>query len=209
MRNILPSRILTAALGALFLAVVPGNSQAPRERQLFDSGWRFHLGDVNQGQSTSLADKDWRPVDLPHDWSIEGPYSPKNASGTAFLPGGIAWYRKTFQLPVFPARAESLHPLRWRVSRQHGLDQRRAARLPALRIFHLRVRPDAAPPSGRRSERPGGARGPQHRRRLAMVSRVGHLSPRLAQRHRAGPHRALGSLHHDAACRGRGGAGVD
>ncbi len=92
--------LLPAALSALFLAVVPGNAQAPRERQLFDSGWRFHLGDVSQGQSPALPDKDWRPVDLPHDWSIEGPYSPKNASGTGFLPGGIAWYRKTFQLPV-------------------------------------------------------------------------------------------------------------
>jgi beta-galactosidase/beta-glucuronidase len=85
---------------ALFLAVVPGLAQLPRERQLFDNGWRFHLGDVAGGQSTSLADKDWRPVDLPHDWSIEGPYSPKNSSGTGFLPGGIAWYRKTFSLPV-------------------------------------------------------------------------------------------------------------
>ncbi len=85
---------------ALILAVVPGYSQAPRERQLFDNGWRFHLGDVNQGQATSLSDKDWRQVDLPHDWSIEGPYSPKNASGTGFLPGGVAWYRKTFPLPA-------------------------------------------------------------------------------------------------------------
>ena len=91
-------RILWTA--ALFLAAAPGYAQAPRERQLFDNGWRFHLGDVNQGQSTALADKDWRPVDLPHDWSIEGPYSPKNAAGTAFLPAGIAWYRKTFQLPA-------------------------------------------------------------------------------------------------------------
>ena len=47
-----------------------------------------------------MADKDWRSVDLPHDWSIEGPYSQKNASGTGFLPGGIAWYRKTFTLPA-------------------------------------------------------------------------------------------------------------
>ena len=39
-------------------------------------------------------------MDLPHDWSIEGPYSQKNAAGTAFLPAGIAWYRKTFQLPA-------------------------------------------------------------------------------------------------------------
>ena len=29
-----------------------------------------------------------------------GPLQHENASGTAFLPGGIAWYRKTFQLPV-------------------------------------------------------------------------------------------------------------
>ena len=84
----------------LLLAAAPGYAQAPRERQLFDNGWRFHLGDVTGGQSPALADKDWRPVDLPHDWSIEGPYSSQNASGTGFLPGGIAWYRKTFQLPA-------------------------------------------------------------------------------------------------------------
>jgi hypothetical protein len=78
----------------------PVFGQAPRERRLFDSGWRFHLGDVKQGESPGLADKDWRQVDLPHDWSIEGPYSQKNASGTGFLPGGIGWYRKTFTLPA-------------------------------------------------------------------------------------------------------------
>ena len=94
------SRSLAAALGALVLAFSPAHAQAPRERQLFDNGWRFHLGDVGQGKSPALAEKDWREVDLPHDWSIEGPYSSKNASGTGFLPGGIAWYRKTFQLPA-------------------------------------------------------------------------------------------------------------
>jgi beta-galactosidase len=98
--RILWNRSLAAALAALILAVVPGWAQAPRERQLFDSGWQFHLGDIAQGQLPGLADKDWRKVDLPHDWSIEGPYSQKNASGTGFLPGGIAWYRKTFQLPA-------------------------------------------------------------------------------------------------------------
>ena len=209
MRRIFPSRILTAALGALFLAVVPGNSQAPRERQLFDSGWRFHLGDVNQGQSTSLADKDWRQVDLPHDWSIEGPYSTKNASGTAFLPGGIAWYRKTFQLPVsMRGRKVSIRfdgvyrdSTVWingvlLGSRPYGYSTFEYDLTPHL---HLGDVPNVA----------GGARGPQRRCRLAMVSRVGDLSPRLAQRHRPGPHRALGTLHHDAACRGRGGAGVD
>lgn len=87
------------ALVAALFAAVPGYGQAVRDRQLFDNGWRFHLGDLAQGQSPSLADKTWRELDLPHDWSIEGPYSTSNASGTGFLPGGIGWYRKTFQLP--------------------------------------------------------------------------------------------------------------
>jgi beta-galactosidase len=92
-------RIGLLCAGAL-IAALSGYAQQVRERELFDNGWRFHLGDVAQGQSPALADKDWRAVDLPHDWSIEGPYSTRNASGTGFLPGGIAWYRKTFQLPV-------------------------------------------------------------------------------------------------------------
>ncbi len=93
--------IFTAlAIGAVLSAAAPGYGQAVRERQLFDNGWRFHLGDIKQGEAPVFADKDWRPVDLPHDWSIEGPYSQTNASGTGFLPGGIGWYRKTFQLPA-------------------------------------------------------------------------------------------------------------
>jgi hypothetical protein len=88
------------ALVAALFAAVPGYGQAVRERRNFDNGWRFHLGDVPQGQAPTLADTGWRQVDLPHDWSIEGPYSQKNSSGTGFLPGGIGWYRKTFQLPA-------------------------------------------------------------------------------------------------------------
>jgi hypothetical protein len=95
------------AMAVTFLlaaAAPPANAQAsaaaPREQQLFDNGWRFHLGDIAQGQAPELADKSWRQVDLPHDWSIEGPFSQTNASGTAYLPGGIAWYRKTFELPA-------------------------------------------------------------------------------------------------------------
>jgi beta-galactosidase len=44
----------------------------------------------------SLDDAGWRKVDLPHDWSIEGPFDEQWASATAYLPAGIAWYRKTF-----------------------------------------------------------------------------------------------------------------
>lgn len=44
-------------------------------------------------------DSGWRQLDLPHDWSIEGPYSPHWASCTGYLPGGIAWYRKRIPIP--------------------------------------------------------------------------------------------------------------
>src|SRR5690606_28351129 len=37
---------------------------------------------------------------LPHDWSIEGPFNKNNPSGRsgAFLPRGIGWYRKHFNI---------------------------------------------------------------------------------------------------------------
>ncbi|GAC1487148.1 MAG: beta-galactosidase GalB [Flavisolibacter sp.] len=46
------------------------------------------------------GDENWRIVNLPHDWSIEGNFDVKNPAGTngAALPGGMGWYRKTFTL---------------------------------------------------------------------------------------------------------------
>ncbi len=43
-------------------------------------------------------DADWRKLNLPHDWAVEGEFSRDNPSGTGggALPGGIGWYRKTF-----------------------------------------------------------------------------------------------------------------
>jgi NOL1/NOP2/fmu family ribosome biogenesis protein len=70
-----------------------------REILDFNSGWKFYKGDVKDGQNVSFDDSGWRNLDLPHDWSIEGPFSAEFASGTGFLPGGIGWYRKSFILP--------------------------------------------------------------------------------------------------------------
>jgi hypothetical protein len=64
--------------------------------RLFNSGWKFFKGDVRDGQKLLLDDRAWRSVELPHDWSIEGPFSSQWASGTGYLPGGIGWYRKSF-----------------------------------------------------------------------------------------------------------------
>lgn len=61
--------------------------------------WRFHLGDEVGADYMGYDDSAWRVVTLPHDWSVEHPFDKDNASGTGYLPGGTAWYRKHFILP--------------------------------------------------------------------------------------------------------------
>jgi len=72
-----------------------------RQTELFTKNWQFFLGDVSNGQDPNLNDSEWRTLDLPHDWSIEGEFSEDNpaTTGGGALPGGIGWYRKTFTLP--------------------------------------------------------------------------------------------------------------
>jgi beta-galactosidase len=66
-----------------------------------DMDWRFHLDDAEDFQVIRLDDSSWRQLNVPHDWSIEGPFN-QNAStggGGGYLPTGIGWYRKHFRLP--------------------------------------------------------------------------------------------------------------
>lgn len=74
----------------LFAQVSFGNPEK------FNEGWKFILSDEKDALSPEFADSTWRDLNLPHDWSIEGTYSPDLASGTGYLPGGIGWYRKHF-----------------------------------------------------------------------------------------------------------------
>jgi beta-galactosidase len=73
----------------------------PQRKQLFDSNWKFYLGDAPAAKSIGYDDKNWRILDLPHDWSIEGVVDVKNPSGNdgGYFPAGIGWYRKTFNAP--------------------------------------------------------------------------------------------------------------
>jgi beta-galactosidase len=64
----------------------------------FNSGWKFHKGDGTGFDKTTFNDAEWRNLELPHDWSVEGPFSAEWASGTGYLPAGIGWYRKSFQI---------------------------------------------------------------------------------------------------------------
>ena len=79
----------------------PVPDAAAQRRLSADFSWRFHLGEVADGEKPLLPDADWRTVDLPHDWSIEGAFDPKNPMGGAggFLPAGVGWYRKSFNAP--------------------------------------------------------------------------------------------------------------
>ena len=85
---------------ALAILLLGALSLSARDRQSFDKDWLFVLADSAGMQNSEYADGHWRRLNLPHDWAIEGDFSPSNpsaASGGA-LPGGIGWYRKHFSL---------------------------------------------------------------------------------------------------------------
>lgn len=83
-----------------------------------DFDWRFHLGDLkleienshrNSYESCKSGnvigaggkkfdDRDWRRVDLPHDYLAESGFSPDNLHSHGYRTRNNAWYRKTFCL---------------------------------------------------------------------------------------------------------------
>ncbi len=70
---------------ALALLVSPAAGAQTVRKQLADAGWRFSQDSLQ-----------WRTVNLPHDWSIEGAFGRDEAAGNdgAYLPTGKGWYRK-------------------------------------------------------------------------------------------------------------------
>ncbi|MGH7995137.1 MAG: glycoside hydrolase family 2 TIM barrel-domain containing protein [Opitutaceae bacterium] len=94
-----------SAVAAIAVAGAPCASAAspagPRVTRPLDNGWKFTRGDPPGAQAPSFDTSGWKEVNVPHDWSIAGPFSPNNPTGGAggFLPAGIGWYRRTFTLP--------------------------------------------------------------------------------------------------------------
>ena len=84
------------------LAIQAVANPRPQNTVTFNQDWRFHLGEVSDGQRIDLDDSSWRNLNLPHDWSIEGEFAEKNPAGTGggALPGGTGWYRKSFIVPA-------------------------------------------------------------------------------------------------------------
>jgi beta-galactosidase len=88
-------------LTVFLLAAIP-LAAAPRNVLPLDLVWRFLKADVPGAEKPEFSDAAWRPVRVPHDWAIEGPFdekAPARGAG-AFLPGGVGWYRKAFILPA-------------------------------------------------------------------------------------------------------------
>ena len=54
----------------------------------FDKDWLFLKSDTQGAEQSNFADSSWRKLDVPHDWSIEGPFDKNNPTGGAggFLP---------------------------------------------------------------------------------------------------------------------------
>jgi len=100
----------SATTGAVPAQDAPATA-IPRRSVPLDT-WRFAL--VNPAAATdptgayahaaepAFDDSGWRPVAVPHDWSIELTPTTEDgtASGTGFFPGGLGWYRTSFTLPA-------------------------------------------------------------------------------------------------------------
>ncbi len=100
----------------------------PRERLLFDFGWRFFQGHacdpsrdlgfgMNQGDfsksgdfefaTQKFDDSKWRSLNLPHDWAVELPFvRDEELQSHGYKPLGrrypetsVGWYRRVFEIP--------------------------------------------------------------------------------------------------------------
>jgi len=100
--SVLHALNLSAALSFASAALAGAEpSPSPREIIPLDNGWRFHLGDDPAARRPDFDDTSWRTLDVPHDWSIEGPVNPppEGEGNGGYFSHGIGWYRKSFTLP--------------------------------------------------------------------------------------------------------------
>jgi beta-galactosidase len=103
--------------------------EAPREKLLFDFGWRFQFGhgtdparDLGFGKGqgdfaktgdfefskAKFDDSKWRTLNLPHDWAVELPFvRDEELNSHGYKPLGrrypetsVGWYRREFEIPA-------------------------------------------------------------------------------------------------------------
>jgi beta-galactosidase len=95
-------RFRLALFATAWLAVATSGRAQIRQTLNFDPAWRFLQSDASGANAPGFNDSTWSTVDVPHDWSIAGPFAQTNptSGGGGYLPSGISWYRKAFTLPA-------------------------------------------------------------------------------------------------------------
>jgi len=79
------------------------NAQTIQRETDFNFNWKFTLVESTDLPSQlPLDDSNWRDVRLPHDWSVEFPFSDEWEGCTGYLPGGVGIYQKHFKTPASP-----------------------------------------------------------------------------------------------------------
>ncbi len=86
------------------LKLPEGKWASIRELRLFDfDGKSIANRLVGEGDTASgpdFDDEEWRTLDVPHDWGVEGPFRDDLSNDTGKLPWqGIGWYRRRFTVP--------------------------------------------------------------------------------------------------------------
>jgi beta-galactosidase len=71
----------------------------PRKKINFNENWWFVKSDISDIKDLDLDNQKWRPLDLPHDWAIEGPFTEAVSFKGGYLPyPGVGWYKKIFNV---------------------------------------------------------------------------------------------------------------
>ncbi len=94
-----PLVVLATIISVLFVGC-QNKDTADFNKISFNKNWKFVQTDDSVAFEITYDDNNWRTLNLPHDWSIEGEFDKQNPAtpeGGA-LPTGIAWYRKVFTL---------------------------------------------------------------------------------------------------------------
>jgi beta-galactosidase len=100
-RNSITMSLAAAICFVLPLGIAMAETKVQQSRTRdFCFNWKFVKGDPADAQRLEFDDSGWKDIQLPHDWSIEGPKDQKNpgSSKNGYFPGGIGWYRKHFRL---------------------------------------------------------------------------------------------------------------
>jgi len=93
--------LLSCMIFIFTISLINAQTNNPREIIPFDEGWHFWLGDNPDAKQSNFDDANWKILNVPHDWSIEGPVNPPpiGDKNSGYFIHGIGWYRKSFTSP--------------------------------------------------------------------------------------------------------------